>query len=316
MRIFVTGGAGFIGSHLCKRLIDDHHFVTAYDNLILGRREFLTNIEKHPRFRFVHNDLLTDARLAENLQGHDLVVHLAANSDIRLGEIHTDLDMKAGAYATYKLLAGMRAAAVKQIMFSSTSAVYGEAKTRPTTEDYGPLLPISFYGASKLAAEALLCAFAHQFDINVWIYRFANVVGANLTHGAIFDFVAQLKAQDSVLRVLGNGLQKKSYLHVDDCISGMWHGFRNSSERVNIFNLASQGVTEVRFIVNEVLRLSGSRAVTAYGQEDRGWKSDVPFTWLDSAKLSALGWRANLTSDEAVTQSVAEYLQRVHSCKQ
>ncbi|MBX3021564.1 MAG: NAD-dependent epimerase/dehydratase family protein [Bdellovibrionales bacterium] len=309
MKVFVTGGAGFIGSHLCENLLNRGDEVTAYDNLSLGRKEFLKPLLSRPSFSFVENDLLKDVDLAQRLKGYDLVFHLAANSDISLGSSRTDLDLKQSVMATYNLLEAMRGAGVGRLIFSSTSAIYGEAELKPTPETYGPLVPISFYGAGKLSAESLICAYAHHYGIRSWIYRFANVVGAHLTHGAIHDFLQRLKADPSVLKVLGDGRQRKSYLHVTDCIEGMLFGFHTAKDEVNLFNLASRGVTEVRWIAEQVVAQVNASARIEYGSEDRGWSGDVPYSWLDSGKLANLGWKAKVESSVAVEMSVREALQ-------
>lgn len=309
MKVFVTGGAGFIGSHLCDHLLDLGHQVTAYDNLLLGKREFLASALGRPGFAFVERDLLTDTELVAQVEGHDVVFHLAANSDISLGSRRTDLDLQLSVMATYRLLEAMREArAPRKLVFSSTSAIYGDASEKPTPENYGPLVPISYYGAGKLGAEALICAYAHHYGIRSWIFRFANVVGSRLTHGAIHDFLARLRADPARLKVLGDGNQRKSYLHVRDCLEGMWFGLNRASEEVNIFNLASRGVTEVRFMAEETVRRMGGRAAIEYGAGDRGWRGDVPYTWLDSGRLARLGWAAACDSDEAVRRSIDEEL--------
>lgn len=306
MKILVTGGAGCIGSYLCAWLLERGHSVTAYDNLSLGKLEYLAPLKKNKKFKFIKKDLLKDKTLDKTVKGHDLVFHLAANSDISLGRKKTDLDLNQNAVATYKVLEAMRKTKVNKIIFASTSAIYGEASLKPTPEQYGPLIPISFYGASKLSAEGLIAAFAHNYGIKSWIYRFANIVGPNLTHGVIYDFVAKLKKSPKTLQVLGNGTQKKSYLHVQDCVEGMWFGFEKAQDEVNLFNLASEGVTQVKVIAEEVLRQLKSSANIQYGTEDRGWKGDVPFTWLDGSKLNQLGWKAYRNSDEAVRQAISE----------
>lgn len=312
MRIFVTGGAGFIASHLCERLLADGHEVVAYDNLILGKKEFLKNCIGDARFRFIEADLIDLERLKKELAGMDLVFHLAANSDISQGAARTDVDMRNGTVATYNTLEAMRVAGVKRLIFASTSAIYGEATIKPTPESYGPLMPISFYGASKLACEAMASAFSHNCGIQTWVYRFANIVGSHATHGAIHDFVARLIARPERLEVLGNGTQRKSYLHVSDCISGMLYGFEKSQELFQCFNLASHGVTNVRFIAEEVARQMtiaiGRPPQVIFGEGDRGWVGDVPYTYLDGSRLEGLGWRAEIDSDQAVKRAIAEVI--------
>lgn len=305
MRVLVTGGAGFIGSQMCRFLLEQGCGVTAYDNLLLGKKEFLKDLFSSSRFIFLERDLTADPDLKNVLAGHDLVIHLAANSDIAQGSQRTDLDYRHGIQATYNLVEAMRLSGVKKLVFASTSAVYGEAEKKPTAEDYGPLVPISVYGASKLAGEALICAFAHNFAIQTWIFRFANVVGPNLTHGAIYDFVNRLRKSPDQLRVLGNGTQRKSYLHVEDCLEGIWFALNQAKSNVNIFNLSGEGVTDVKTIAELVVHEFGANAKIEYQTDrDRGWKGDIPFTWLDGSRLAALGWRARHSSLQAVELAI------------
>ena len=318
MKILVTGGAGFIGSHLCEQLLAQGHSVTAYDNLLLGRETNLRNCLGKKSFQFVKADLMDRETLRKNMNAVQVVFHMAANSDISEGAKRTDLDLEVGTRATYEVLEAMRlSATAKEIVFASTSAIYGEATLRPTPETYGPLQPISFYGASKIACEALLTAFSHNYDFKVWIYRFANIVGSHATHGAIFDFVLRLKKNPDALEVLGNGRQKKSYLHVSDCVSGILFGYQNCrKESVFCVNLASEGVTEVRQIAEEVVRefASATRrnpAALKFGESDRGWRGDVPFTWLDGTKYNQMGWKARYSSAEAVTLSAKEVVNEI-----
>ncbi len=310
MRVFVTGGAGFIASHLCETLLGAGHEVVAFDNLILGKREYLAACLPHSRFRFIEGDLIDLELVKKEIAGSDLVVHLAANSDISQGAARTDVDMRNGTVATYNTLEAMRVTGVKKLIFASTSAVYGEASVMPTPESYGPLFPISFYGASKLACEAMASAFSHNCGIQTWIYRFANIVGSHATHGAIYDFVGRLLTQPECLNVLGNGTQRKSYLHVSDCVAGILYGFEHSRLGFQCFNLASHGVSNVRFIAEEVARqmgaVTGKVPKVVFGEGDRGWVGDVPYTYLDGRQLEKLGWRAELDSDHAVGRAVLE----------
>lgn len=317
MKIFVTGGAGFIGSHLCRRLLDVGHSVKAYDNLVLGKKELLTPCLGSNSFEFVEADLLDMQRLQSEMNGFDLVIHLAANSDISQGAARTDVDLNNGTIATYHVLEAMRVLSVKQIIFASTSAIYGEAEIKPTPENYGPLLPISFYGASKLACEGMASAFSHNCDISTWVYRFANIVGPHSTHGAIHDFITRLLKQPERLQVLGNGTQRKSYLYVQDCIDGMVFGYHNTRSSITghpfqVFNLASEGVTTVRFIAEEVVRqmapVTGVEAKLEFGEEDRGWVGDVPYTHLNGAQLATHGWQPKYSSNEAVQLAVSQII--------
>lgn len=312
MKILVTGGAGFIGSNLVRMLYDNTYFSTdeiiVVDNLSLGKKEFIEDLIDEKRVFFYEKDLLDLNALSDVFDRHhpDLVWHLAANSDIGYGAKFTDWDLKQGTIATYNVLESMRKSGTKKIIFSSTSAIYGEANILPTPENYGPLFPISFYGASKLACEALISSFCHNFDFQAWIFRFGNIVGKNGTHGAIFDFIKKLRQDDSVLLVLGNGKQAKPYLHISDCVGGMSFGFLNGKDRVNFVNLACEGATMVSTIAETVLDVLGSNASIQYSGGDRGWVGDVPQVRLDTKKMEKLGWKARYSSDDAVKRAVEE----------
>lgn len=312
MKVLIPGGAGFIGSHLCERLLREGHEVVAFDSLVLGKKELLHSCMENPRFKFVEADLVDLDRVKQEMAGVDLVVHMAANSDISQGAARTDVDMRNGTIATYNVLEAMRVAGVRKLIFASTSALYGEASVKPTPESYGPLFPISFYGASKLACEGMISAFSHNCGIQAWMYRFANIVGPHSTHGAIHDFVARLMKNPHRLEVLGNGTQRKSYLYVHDCVAGMLYGYQHANESFQCFNLASEGVSQVRFIAEEVVRqmalVSGVQAELIFGEGDRGWVGDVPYTYLDGSRLASLGWKARYDSDEAVRVAIREII--------
>lgn len=310
MKILVTGGAGFIGSYMVGTLLNEGHEVIAYDNLILGKREFLGEYEQNKNFTFIEADLLNMETLRAAMQGIELVIHLAANSDISYGAKYTDVDLKNGTLATYNVLETMRVCGVKKIAFASSSAIYGETEGGfAIPESYGPLLPISLYGASKLACEALISAFCHNFGMQAWIYRFANIVGVNGTHGAIVDFIKKLHKDNAQLEILGNGKQAKPYLHVSDCVAGILYGYKHACDTVNYFNLGVGGatsVTRLAEIVREEMELP--TAVFTYTGGNRGWVGDVPQVRFNVDKFGALGWTAHYTSDEAVRLAVREQL--------
>ena len=310
MKCFVTGGAGFIGSNLVEDLIEDHE-VVVYDNLVLGRKEFLSGYSKNKDFSFIEADLLDMKTLRKSIKGCGVVFHLAANSDISNNKI-TDIDLKNGTIATYNLLEAMRLDGIKKIIFSSTSAIYGEAIIKPTPEVYGPLLPISFYGASKLACESLISAFCHNFGMQSWIFRFANIAGKNGTHGAVVDFIIKLRKDSKNLLILGNGKQSKPYLHVKDCVEGMLHGWKNSNEEVNYFNLACEGSTSVDKIAKIVVEAMNLKNVKFnYTGTERGWPGDVPQVLLSAGKMKSIGWQAKLTSDGAVRKAAKELVSQL-----
>ena len=307
MRCFVTGGAGFIGSHLVDELIKKNK-VTVYDNLSVGKKEFIKHHFAKKNFKFIQADLSEFKKLKESIKGHDAVFHLAANSDISNNEI-TDTDLKNGTIATYNVLEAMRLNEIRQIVFASSSAIYGEAEIKPTPENYGPLFPISFYGASKLACESLTSSFCHNFGIKAWIFRFANIVGKNDTHGVLVDFINKLKDNDKKLLILGNGRQSKPYLYVKDCVNGMLSGWKNSNELINYFNLGCEDTTSVTYIANMVVdEMKLKNVKFQYTGKDRGWPGDVPQVRLDIKKINKLGWKAKLSSDEAVRKSIKELL--------
>ena len=316
MRIFVTGGAGFVGSNLCERLLEAGHDVTAYDNLSAGSLELLCDCTQSRNFRFVQADLLDLQKLETELRGHDVVFHLAANSDIQDGLRHPDTDFRLGTVATFNVLEGMRRSNVAKLIFSSSSVIYGEPAQIPTPENYGPLLPISLYGASKLACEGLISAFCHNYGLQAWMFRFANICGRHGTHGAIVDFIRKLRANPSRLEILGDGKQAKPYLHVSECVGGMIHGWQHSDAPVNFFNLGCEGATPVSELARYVVSALGLTDVAfEFTGGSRGWPGDVPQVRLDCSKMERIGWKARMTSNEAVRRAAKELVEEF-KCKQ
>jgi UDP-glucose 4-epimerase len=311
MRIVVTGAAGFIATNLIPRLLADGHDVFGADNFFLGKREYVAPLTDDPRFRFHELDLLDLPRVVAFFEEAraERVWHLAANSDISFGTKYTDFDLKGGTLVTYNVLEAMRRTGVKELLFSSSGAIYGEPTVHPTPEDYGPLFPISLYAASKLACETLITAFAHNYDIRSWIFRFGNIVGPNPTHGVIHDFVLRLRDDPTTLTVLGDGTQSKPYVHVSDCLDGMMFGHANARELVNCYNLAVDDATSVREIAEwtiAAMHIDRNAIDVRYGSGSRGWRGDVPYVRLDTRRMTALGWRPKLGSHEAVRRTIAE----------
>ncbi len=310
MKSFVTGGAGFIGSHLVDSLIQDGGQVTVFDNLCSGKPEFMAQHEDNPNFKFVQGDLLDLELLKEHLTNYDHVFHIAANPDIRLGTEVTDTDLKQGTIATYNVLEAMRVNAVKNIAFSSSSTVYGEADLIPTPEDYGPLVPISLYGAAKLASEALITAYANTFEMNGWIFRFANIIGDRGTHGILVDFINKLRANPQELEILGDGSQAKSYLLVQECVEAILFAINNSHKKVNIFNLGSTDQISVTRIAEVVVEELGLENVSFnYTGGKRGWRGDIPKMMLAIAKINELGWQPTHSSEDAIRVSIKSLLE-------
>jgi len=319
MRALLTGGAGFIGSNLAGELLRRGWTVRVIDNLLLGRVEFIQPYMASERFQFIEGDLLDQSAADEAVRGVDVVFHLAANSDISRGARFTDTDLKLGTIATFNVLEAMRRRSVGRIVFSSTSAVYGDIGGREAAEDRGPLFPISLYGASKLACEALISAFCHNFGMQAWIYRFANIVGGNATHGVLVDFIRKLREGPDELLILGDGRQSKPYLHVNDCVDGMLFGYEHAAGTVNCFNLTCAGCTSVSRIAEMVVEGMGLRNVRfRFTGGSRGWRGDVPQVRLSPQRMASLGWAAPRTSDEAVQAAVAQLVPAMGGvpCKQ
>lgn len=308
-KILVTGGAGFIGSHIVDKLIKSGNEVIVFDNLSSGKLEFIEHHIKAPNFKLIEGDLLDQNSIEKACKGIDFICHVAANPDVKLGASDTKVHFDQNILATYNLLEAIRKNRVKKIAFTSTSTVYGEASILPTPENYGPLVPISLYGASKLACEALITAYSHIFDLQAWIFRFANIVGPRGTHGIIVDFIYKLQNSPSQLEVLGDGKQEKSYLHVSECVASILFAIENSKENVNIFNIGSEdtiNATTIGKIVVEEMGLSNVQFLYTGGS--RGWKGDVPRMRLEIEKLKALGWKPVYSSERSVRETTKTLL--------
>jgi UDP-glucose 4-epimerase len=304
MRSFVIGGAGFIGSHLVDRLVERGP-VTIYDNLSVGKREFIEAPLATGRAHLVQGDALDLDKLTSTMQGHDVVFHLAANPEARWGLEKTRLDLDQGTVATYNALEAARTGGVTRFVFSSSGTVYGDRAESCAEMDLGRL-PISLYGASKLAGEAMICAFAECFGLQGFICRFGNVVGPRGTHGAILDFCKKLQAHPEHLDVLGDGRQAKPYLHVSDCVSGLLFVLDHAKERgPAIFNLTPPDVTTVKEIAELCVAASPHKtARIEFGTSPQGWPGDVPRSRLNPEKLAGLGFRVRYPSTEAVRLAV------------
>lgn len=302
-RVCVIGGAGFIGSHLVERLVNEAQ-VTIYDNLSVGRRAFIQPALDSGRARLVVGDVLDLPLLEETLAGHELVVHLAANPEARWGLDNPRLDLEQGTIATWNVLEAMRRRAVPRLVLASSGTVYGDTAKSCSEVDLGSL-PISLYGASKLAGEALVSAFVECFDLRACIFRFGNVVGPRGTHGAALDFLKKLKSTPAELEVLGDGRQSKPYVYVSDCVEGIVFGLEHATLPLSIFNIAPRDWTSVQRIAELCIRASPSPdASIRFTGGERGWRGDVPTSRLDASKLESLGFRLQKTSDEAVAAAV------------
>ncbi len=329
MKILVTGGAGFIGSHVVDRLMErgKNHEVIVLDDLSSGNENFIAPRRGKQDFQFHKVDILHED-ISPFFDGVEEVWHLAANPEVRIGAEDTRVHLEQNVIATYNVLEAMRANNVRRMIFTSTSTVYGDADKLPTPEGY-PTIPVSLYGASKLACEALIAAYCHTFDMRAGIYRFANVIGRRSSHGVIYDFINKIRSNPEELEILGDGNQTKSYIYVDDCIDAMVAGLKASANtrtdanaeaevegypeaknRVNIFNIGTDDMTTVKRIaeiVCEEMRVSPKPKFKFTGGK-RGWKGDVPIMLLDASKLNALGWKQKYNSEEAVRKATGDLL--------
>ena len=308
MKYFVTGGAGFIGSNMVDRLLSEpENEVIAYDNFSTGRREFLEDALKNERFTLTEGDTLDLDKLTQAMKGCDFVFHFAANADVRMGCEHPGKDLEQNTIATYNVLEAMRANDIKRIGFSSTGSVYGEAEVIPTPENAPFPVQTSLYGASKLACEGLLAAYAEGFGYTAYIFRFVSILGERYTHGHVFDFCKKLKDDPTHLHILGDGHQKKSYLYVKDCMEAILTVVRNAKEKVNIYNLGTDEYVEVNDSVRFICGKLNVNPEFTYEGGERGWIGDNPFIYLDTKKVRSLGWAPKATIEEGVVKTV-EYL--------
>ena len=310
MRALVTGGAGFIGSHLCDALIARGDQVWCVDNLCLGRVENIAQLQGNARFQFCKLDVLDREGLARLFKeaSFDIVYHLAANSDIERGGQDHQIDLSLNFLTTVSVLEAMRAAGVKRIFFASTSAVFGEAHVR-LHEESGPLRPISFYGASKLAAESYISVFVNNYGFRAWILRFPNVVGERATHGAVYDFVGRLRQSPARLKVLGNGAQTKPYVYVADLVEAILCVVAQDGEPLAVYHAGNHSLTSVREIAAIVVEEMGLAGIPIeFTSSDRGWVGDVPCFNYDFSKIEALGWRPSCDSTQSVRRAVRRML--------
>jgi len=306
---FVTGAAGFIGSHLVDRLLADGVSVVGWDNFSTGQERFLAAAAAHPRFRLVRGDNLDLPGLTAAMRDCDFVFHLAANADVRFGTEHPRKDLDQNTTATFHVLEAMRADGIRRLAFSSTGSVYGEAAVIPTPEDAPFPIQTSLYGASKLAGEGLLAAYGEGFGFESYIFRFVSILGERYTHGHVFDFHRQLTEHPGWLRVLGDGTQRKSYLYVQDCLDAMLHVIRlgtaaTARHRTQIYNLGAPEYVQVNDSIRFLCGALGLQPELRYTGGDRGWIGDNPFIFLDTKKIQATGWKPALTIEQGIVRTL------------
>ena len=318
-RVIVTGGAGFIGSHLTEGLLNKSCEVTVVDDFSAGRMENIRNLKRNPSLRVVKMDLKSPRHLPEIIRKHDLIFHLAANPEVRVGETDPKVHFEENILVTFNLLEAVRKAGAKKlVVFASTSTVYGDASQIPTREDYGPSIPISTYGATKLASEALIASYVHTFDHRALILRLANVIGPRSNHGVIFDFVQKILANPEELEILGDGTQEKSYIYVADLVGAIMHlteFFQQGREKIGVYNVGSKDKITVKEIAKIVARETGHPKIrlrfTGGVDGGRGWKGDVKNMQLSIQKLLGTGWKPRYSSKQAVKLAARELAQQL-----
>lgn len=305
--VLLAGGAGFIGSYVAERLLEENNRVVAADNFLLGSEENIRHLYPNKLFRLVKTDfsVLSEAEEIFKIARFDTVVHLAANSDIQASEKDPARDLHHTLMTTVNILECMRKFQVKKICFASSSAIYGAMTGVSIREEMGPLLPVSYYGGAKLASEAFISSYSAMNDFQSWIFRFPNVIGERLTHGVVYDFIKKLKNNPSELRILGNGNQTKPYLYVKDLVDAIFLIRKKARQPVNIYNIGVETRTSVTEIANIICEEMGLKNVQyLYSGGEIGWKGDVPEFRYDLGKIHSLGWIPRYTSSEAVRVSV------------
>ncbi len=306
--IFISGGAGFIGSHLVRRLLSRSTLerLVVFDNFTSGLDSHLAPLRSDSRLEIVRADLKDKDAVIAAMHGCEVVFHLAANPDIAKAVTQPDIDFWEGTYLAQNVLEAMRVSGARRLLYTSGSGVYGENAAVAFAENYGPCVPISTYGASKLACEALIAAYCHMFGLTARAFRFANVVGPRQTHGVGYDFIRRLHRDPAQLRILGDGSQSKSYIHVEDILEAVFLADERCESRYDVFNVATGDYITVREIADlaaQVCGLTGVRHDFTGG--DRGWKGDVPIVRFDCTKIQSLGWRCQRNSAEAMHHSMS-----------
>jgi UDP-glucose 4-epimerase len=320
VKVLIVGGAGFIGSDIVDHLLQNNlaSTVVIYDNFSAGRHWHIQHHLRDPRVTLCEKDIY-DPDIFDAAQGVDLAIHLASNPDIAKALTEPDIDFRQGTALTQIVLEALRKGGCPHLLYASGSGVYGDTGSEYVTENFTPMQPISTYGASKLACEALICSYCYMFNLKASAFRFGNVVGGRQTHGVAYDFLRKLRANPSRLDVMGNGHQSKPYIDVDDVIAAMFLAFRAQSKSFDVYNVAPNDFASVRQIVDivlEELRIPHDRCTITYGESDRGWKGDVPVVRLHCEKIRALGWSNRYTSLEAIRRSVRAMLanlERAHT---
>jgi UDP-glucose 4-epimerase len=313
-RFFIAGGAGFIGSHFTDCLLAerDTEAVTLFDNFSSGRQWHYAHHQDDQRLRVIHGDVKDLPALERNMAGHDVVIHLASNPDIARAATEPDIDFREGTFLTQQIVEAMRRTETPRLLYASGSGVYGDLGRHEADEDHGPLVPVSTYGASKLAGEALIASYCAMFGISACVFRFGNVVGPRQTHGVGFDFIRRLRVQPDRLRILGDGTQSKSYIYVEDVIEAVLLAHRQTPTNFEVYNVATSDyitVAEIAQLALQVAGLSEDKVQIEYTGGDRGWKGDVPVMRLNTGRIRGLGWTCHRTSRQALCVAMHSMLE-------
>ena len=311
----ITGGAGFIGSYIAEKLVENGTDTKVIDNLVTGKKENLSKCFDQDNFSFLEYDLGNLDGIENHLGDVDILFHFAADPEVRTGYSKPEDSFEQNIVNTFNLLQKIKQSKIKKIVFASSSSVYGDAKIIPTNEEYGPLSPISHYGASKLACEAMVSSFCHNYNIEGVILRLANVIGLRGRHGLIWDLVHKLKINQDELELLGDGKQTKSFIHISDAINGIFSSLNNLQDKVEVFNLGSEDSVEIMDVAKIVCKNMGLNEIkinlTGGVDDGRGWKGDIKIAHLDISKLKNLGWRPKLSSLEAADVTSQEIIDEV-----
>ncbi len=309
MHFFITGAAGFIGSNLADYLLAQGHQVTGYDNLSTGNENFIADAKQYASFNFIQGDVLNTTVLQQAMQGCDFVMHLQANADVRFGLNHPFKDIEQNTVGTFNVLEAMRMNNIKKIAFSSTGSVYGEAKQIPTPEEAAFPIQTSLYATSKVSGEGLISSYCEGFGFQAWIFRFVSILGERYSHGHVFDFYKKLLQNPNELEVLGNGLQRKSYLYIGDCISAIMTAVEKANDKVNIFNLGTNEYCQVNDSIGWICETLNLKPTLKYTGGERGWVGDNPFIFLETKKIQNLGWKPEFTIQQGIMKTLL-YLQQ------
>jgi len=311
MRALVTGGAGFIGSHLVDRLLQARHHVRVFDNFSTGQRRFLVGAQTNDQFELIEGDLIDEKQIEIAMRDVDFVWHLAANADVRCGTNQPRRDLEQNTIVTANVLEAMRKNSVRHMVFSSTGSIYGEASVIPTPEDCPMPVQTSLYGASKLACEGMISAYCEAFDMQAWIFRFVSILGERYTHGHIFDFYRKLLNDPDNLHILGNGKQRKSYLYIHDCLNAMFKAVEVAPDAVNVLNLGTDEYVEVNDSVDLITDHLGLTPERSYAGGERGWIGDSPFIFLQCDRMRSLGWQPGHSIRDGILKTL-KWLEQNH----